>query len=52
VGEILEQALGIEPAHWTKGDQMRIGAYLNARKWQRYQRRAGPVREWRYWLIT
>lgn len=48
VGEILEQAIGIEPGRWTKGDQMRVGAYLKAGGWQRYQVRVGAVREWRY----
>ena len=48
VGEILEDALGIEPARWTKADQMRVGAYLKRNQWQRYQRRSGTVREWRY----
>lgn len=48
VGEILEQAIGIEPARWTKNDQMRVGAYLKARKWIRYQRRTDSIREWRY----
>jgi len=48
VGEILEGALGIEPARWTKADQMRVGAYLKRNQWQRYQRRSGTLREWRY----
>ena len=48
VGEILEGALGIEPARWTKADQMRVGAYLKTRRWQRYQARKGRFREWRY----
>jgi predicted P-loop ATPase len=48
VGEILEGALGIEPAKWTKGDQMRVGAYLKSRQWERYQSRSGSSREWRY----
>ena len=47
VGEILEGALGIEPAKWTKGDQMRVGAYLKARDWERYQRRLGSDGEYR-----
>ena len=47
VGEILEGALSIEPARWTKADQMRIGAYLKTRFWERYQARSG-FREWRY----
>ena len=50
VGEILEQAIGIEPARWTKSDQMRVGAYFKAKKCTRYQRRSGEVREWRYRL--
>jgi predicted P-loop ATPase len=48
VGEILEEALGIEPARWTKADQMRVGAYLKTRQWERYQSRKGRFREWRY----
>ncbi|MFN4088936.1 MAG: VapE domain-containing protein [Alphaproteobacteria bacterium] len=48
VGEILEQAIGIEPGRWNKSDQMRVGAYLSERKWQRYQRRVSAIREWRY----
>ena len=52
VGEILEGALGIEPARWTRADQMRVTAYLKARGWQRYQDRIGSgrhaPREWRY----
>ncbi len=48
VGEILEGALGIDPARWTKADQMRVGAYLKTRLWERYQARNGRFREWRY----
>lgn len=48
VGEILEQALRIEPARWTRNDQMRVSKYLKARKWQRFQRRSGDNRGWRY----
>jgi len=48
VGEILEGALGIEPAKWTKIDQMRVGAWLKSRHWERYRRRTGETREWRY----
>ena len=48
VGEILEGALGIEPARWTKADQMRVGAYLKTGEWERYQARKGQFREWRY----
>jgi putative DNA primase/helicase len=52
VGEILEGALGIEPARWTRADQMRVTSYLKSRGWQRYQARIGggrdSPREWRY----
>jgi predicted P-loop ATPase len=48
VGEALEHALGIEPARWTRADQMRISAYLKSREWKRYQARKGVFREWRY----
>ena len=48
VGEILEGALGIEPAKWTKVDQMRVGAWLKSRQWERYRARSGGAREWRY----
>ncbi len=52
VGEILEGALGIEAARWTRVDQLRVTAYLKARNWQRYQARVGSgresAREWRY----
>ena len=42
------RALSVEPARWTKADQMRIGAYLKTRFWERYQARTGGFREWRY----
>ncbi|WP_240558556.1 VapE domain-containing protein [Paracoccus contaminans] len=48
VGEILEGALVIEPAKWTKGDQMRVGAWLKSRDWEKFRRRSGDAREWRY----
>lgn len=52
IGEILEGALGIEAARWTRADQMRVAAYLKARNWVRYQARIGAgresPREWRY----
>jgi putative DNA primase/helicase len=46
--EILEGALDIEPARWTKADQMRVGVYLKTRQWERYQARKSSFREWRY----
>jgi predicted P-loop ATPase len=48
VGEILQHALGVEPAKWTRADQMRVGAFLKSRRWERYQARQGQFREWRY----
>jgi putative DNA primase/helicase len=52
VGEILEEAIGLEPARWTRRDQMRVSAYLKANGWERYRRRDDggreAPREWRY----
>ena len=52
VGEILEEAIGLEPARWTRGDQMRVSAYLKANGWERYRQRdeggREAPREWRY----
>lgn len=52
VGEILEEAIGLEPARWTRGDQMRVSAYLKANGWERHRRRdeggREAAREWRY----
>ena len=52
VGEILHQAIGIEPGKWTRNDQMRVGAYLRMQGWTRYRGRIGSQeensREWRY----
>ena len=54
VGEILEEAIGLEPARWTRGEQMRVSAYLKANGWVRYRRRdeggREAQREWRYRL--
>ena len=47
VGEVLEQALGIEPAKWTRSDQTRVGNFLRAKKWEKYRTNT-PPREWRY----
>lgn len=48
VGEILEEAIGIEPARWSRIDQMRVSGYLKKSGWERYQSRNGATREWRY----
>jgi putative DNA primase/helicase len=47
IGEVLEGALGIEAAKWTRADQMRVGAFFRARKWVKY-RAKNPPREWRH----
>jgi predicted P-loop ATPase len=53
VGEVLQHAIGIEPARWDRQDQMRVTAYLQANGWTRRQKRLGPgrnsPREWRYY---
>ena len=55
IGEILEQAFGLEPAKWGRSEQMRVSAFLKARKWERFRTtgadKYGPHREWRYRLI-
>ena len=48
VGEILAEAIGIEPAQWSRADQMRVTAWLKANGWRRYQARTEVGREWRY----
>ena len=52
VGELSEQALGIEPARWSRAGQMRVSAYLKAGGWIRYRKRDGAGREagreWRH----
>ena len=52
IGQILDEVIGIEPGRWTRGDQMRVGAYLKAQGWERYREPRGAAddapREWRY----
>ena len=48
VGEILHQAIAIDPGRWTRGDQMRVSAFLKTRGWERYRCRVGSSSEWRY----
>ena len=52
VGEVLEQAVGVEPGRRGRAEQMRVTAYLKAHGWERYQGRVGErrdaLREWRY----
>jgi predicted P-loop ATPase len=48
VGEILEHAIGIEPARWSRADQMRVTAWLKANGWTRIQVRTESGRQWRY----
>ena len=44
--------IGLEPALWTRGDQIRVSAYLKANGWESYRRldEGGreATREWRY----
>lgn len=48
VGEILRDAIGLEPGRWPRSDQMRVAAFLKARGWERYRARSTAGREWRY----
>ena len=48
VGDILQNAIGIEPGRWTRADQMRVAAYLKSRGWERYRARCTHGLEWRY----
>ena len=48
VSEILKGAIGLDPGRWTRADQMRVGAYLKRNRWDRYQKRSGSLKEWRY----
>ena len=52
VGEILEEAIGIEPARWNRVDQMRVSGYLKKNGWERYRTYdvvdGKTAREWRY----
>lgn len=47
ISQILEGAIGLEPGRWTRGDQMRISAYLKSNGWIRY-RVGGGSRDWRF----
>ena len=50
MGEILGQAIGLEPGRWTRADQMRVSAYLKKNGWEKYREDGarGEPREWRY----
>lgn len=48
IGEILGKAIGLDPAKWTRADQMRVSSYLKRNGWERYQCRTAATREWRY----
>lgn len=52
VGEILEEAIGIEPARWNRVDQMRVSGYLKKNGWERYRTYdvvdGKTARDWRY----
>lgn len=48
IGEILAEAIGLEPGRWSRADQMRVAAYLKRAGWERYNAAARGGREWRY----
>jgi predicted P-loop ATPase len=48
IGEILSDAIGLEPGRWTRADQMRVAAYLKANGWVRYRAGETGGRAWRY----
>ena len=52
VARILRPGVKAEPAKWTRADQMRVSAFLKARKWERYKTNGSEKnsipREWRY----
>ncbi|MCU1327483.1 MAG: virulence-associated family protein [Bryobacterales bacterium] len=48
VADILSHCIGKEPKHWTKGDQMAVGATLKRLGWERFRRRDGNKLQWRY----
>jgi putative DNA primase/helicase len=48
VREILTEAIGKDPGHWSQADQSRVGKYLTRRGWERYKKRVGRDYEWRY----
>ena len=48
ISEILKGAIGLETGRWTRGDQMRVAAWLKANEWERYQHWAGTTKTWRY----
>jgi predicted P-loop ATPase len=50
VAEVLDECLQIPTGHWTRGDEMRVARCLRHLKFERYQRREGGKREWRYKL--
>jgi predicted P-loop ATPase len=48
VGDVLKDALHIAPGKWTQADQNRVSKSLRSMGFERYQRKAGGQREWRY----
>lgn len=47
ISEILQNAIGLDTGRWTRGDQMRVSAYLKRNGWTRY-RGGSSSRDWRY----
>ena len=52
VEDLLTLCIEKAKATWTQTDKNRIARSLRAMNWQRYQVRAGTVREWRYRQAT
>jgi putative DNA primase/helicase len=48
IAEILEKAFFIPREKWGQSEQNRIARCLRAAGWDRFQRRDGKCREWRY----
>jgi predicted P-loop ATPase len=48
IGEVLEGAIALPAGKWTRGDQMRIAAYLKRDGWERYNSGNRSGRVWRY----
>lgn len=48
IGEILGQALGLNPSDFGRPEQMRVSVTLQRLGYKRYQTRQGKTRTWRY----
>lgn len=48
IDEVLERCLEKARPDWTQSDKRRIARILTVAGWQRFQKRDGPERQWRY----